>query len=184
MADERSWLKVVPDTQWLPTEVRERFTAPAEMLTNKDERTQQVLLALYAYPVIKNAIDLYERVRHWKFLEVVPKNRPLPEQACCARILRGKTGEALPLRFELSPFQGDVDDAHNSGMAVDNAARLGEGLMDWVAILHFLQPALILDGRAMVEEELGWEQGFMPYESLPAELQTVIKEKRTRGRTI
>ena len=186
MADERSWLNVVPDTQWLPTEVRERFTAPAEMLTNKDEKMQQTLLAIYAYPTIKHAIDLYERVRHWKFLEVVPKNRPLPEQACCARILRGKTGEALPLRFELSPFQGDVDDATNMGTAFDHDARLGEGLMDWVAVLHFLQPALLIDGRAMAIEEdrPGLDEGHMPFELLPAVLQTAIKEKRDRGRRI
>lgn len=180
-------LKVSPDTIWLPCEVRERFAAPADMLDTKPGETQEQTfnrLAVFSVPVIKQAIYTYEKFRHWRFIDRVPSQKPPARLACCKQILYGLPGTPLTARFEMSPVQGDSDDVHAAtvaGIGVNNALRLTQdNMIDWVVVLHFIEPAIWINQAKIKEETPGPAQGFVRPEHLPQPVQDGLKELRKK----
>ena len=154
-------LKVAPDTVWLPQEVRESFSVAADM--------PKELVPIAAFPHIKAAIAQYQRVHKWQFIEKVPRYRPPAHLACCALIARGLPGADIPLRFEVSPLQADPEDIATADMeAADDAKRLFvDNKIDWVAVLHFIRPAIHVNQNELIESLPGEMDGFRSPEAMP-----------------
>lgn len=149
------------------------------MLIGKDEATRNQLLAIYSYNTIKHAIDTYQRLRKWKFIDRVPAKRPNAKFICCEHMRSGRPGSALPLKFEMSPYQGELD--ADAEVATDNFKRFFvDGMIDYVVTLHFLQPAIWMNLDQQAEERPGLKQGFVPTELLPSETKRAIEWRKQR----
>lgn len=153
-------LKVVPDTVWMPQEVRQGFAVDADM--------PKELVPIAGFPTIKAAIELYERVLKWKFIKVVPRLKPPAHLVCCDQIAKGRPGAELTIRFEVSPLQANPDDIGDMAIAVDDSKRLYvDNKIDWVAVLHFVKPALHINQAQIIEEMPRESEGFRSPESMP-----------------
>lgn len=168
-----SLLKVAPDKTYLINEERIRFTAPADM----DPR----LVPMFAFKTIAQAKDIYEKHRGWRFLDAVPARREFPGgKPCCTDMVSKKVGEPLTIKFMPSDYQGDTDDAHNFGELSNKQHRITvENIIDWVAIMHFWEPAIVvnLDEEKENRLALSTDEGFATWDSMPTNAWTALKKR-------
>lgn len=175
----KSWLKVQPDKQYLIAEERLRFAVPADI------EPDRIPIALYLSGELPAAMEIFEKHRGWKFLDTVPKRKQFPGgKPCCAEIMGKKPGESLTIKFVQSGFQGDTDDAHNFNELSNPGKRLmEENIIDWVAIMHFWVPAIVIDNQAEEDyrKSLGLQQGFATLDSLPTQLSDYLQDRFKNG---
>jgi len=166
-------IRVQPDKEFLITEERLRFPVDAAVPPN-------LVPFVIAGDLVKS-IQIFERHRGWHLLDRVPKRKAFPGSVpCCDLIAKGKPGTALNPRFEPSLYQGDTDDAHNFQELSNPEFRLNvEGLIDWVAILHFWEPAVHVDRDHVKEasQALNPQQGFRRWEDMPKDAWIPTRKK-------
>lgn len=169
-------VKVQPDKQYLISEERIRFSAPADIAPQ--------LIPFHAFKTIEKSKDIFEKHRGWRFLDTVPSRKLFPGgKPCCTQILERKPGQPLTIKFMPSDYQGDTDDAHNFGELSNPEHRLtAENTIDWVAIMHFWVPAIVvnLDEQREYAQALNAEKGFMPWESMPTDGWSVLRKRFNR----
>ena len=170
-------LKVDPGSDYQISEERLRFPVQG------DVPPEMVPFAIFSD--LKKAVDIFEKHRKWKLIDVVPTRKEFPGgKPCCAEIMGKKPGEQLTVKFMPSDFQGDTDDAHNFGEISNPSKRLFvENIIDWVAIMHFWVPTIAIDMDAERDHRrsLSYTEGFTPLEALVPELQQKLKEKYPNG---
>jgi hypothetical protein len=128
------------------------------------------MIPIVILPDLRKAIDILEKHRGWRLLDAAPARRAFPGgKPCCADMVSKKVGEALTIKFMPSDFQGDTDDAHNFDELSDPTKRVEvENTIDWVAIMHFWEPALVLDtGNELDMQKAGTAEGFMLWDQMP-----------------
>ncbi len=153
-------ISIQPDRQWFIQEQRLRFPVNCEV--------PRELVPVVAFRDIQRSIEICERLRGWKLLLVMPTHRRILEP-CCTQVASARTGTPLPMRFEPSPLQGDTDDVHNSGEAVtDNSRLLVDNKIDWVAVMHFWSPGIVVDPDVSAELK-GPRAGLVSSDLLPNE---------------
>lgn len=171
-----SLIKVAPDKSYLISEERLRFAVPADL------EPWRVPIALMLSRELPKSIEIYEKHRGWKMLDVVPSRKEFPfGRPCCLDIIEKKPGETLGLKFFHAEFQGDTDDAHNFDEVSDPNKRLYEdGLIDWICLVHFWVPAVDINVSAHREasKSLGYREGFTPFQDLPEGLQKVLNQRK------
>ena len=129
--------RVAPDREWFIVEENLRFPVDAAVPAN--------LVPIVVASDLRRSIDILEKHRGWKYLDSVPTHRKYAKP-CCDQIEKGRAGSPLRIRFQPSPLQADTDDAHNFGGTYSpNGVRLYvDGKIDWVAIMHFWQPGIVV----------------------------------------
>lgn len=156
-------LKVAPDKSFMITEARLRFPV--------DAHAPYGMIPLIVASDLKKSIENLEKFRGWHVLETVPSRKQFPaNMACCEQMLK-PSGTALKIRFMPSDFQGDPDDATNfNEVADDNHRLLVEAIVDWVAIVHFWEPAVHVNMEEVRDDSrsLAAGDGFMDWKSIPA----------------
>ena len=159
-----SLLKVVPDREWLLVEENLRFPV--------DCTVPPALVPVVIAGDLQKSIDTLERLREWKRLELVPTRKAFAGKPCCLQMAK-KPGSVLKIIIKPSPFQGDVDDATNAlyrgdSVAVENEGNRieNDGLIDWVAVLHFWQPAIHYNREEFKEELTAPIPGFADWDSI------------------
>lgn len=165
-------LKVAPDKVYMLAEERIRFPVSADVPPE--------LVPLVVAGDLQKGIDNLERFKGWKRIEVVPSRQLWPENKVCCELMRQPPGSTITLRFKPSDFQGDPDDATNFKETSDNESRLAiEGIIDWVAIVHFWQPAIHinLDEEREEHQAMTPKNGFATWESMPPDAWTALREK-------
>ncbi len=166
-------INVAPDKTYLIAEERIRFPVPADV--------QPQMVPIYSFKTLEKSIDIFEKHRGWKMLDRVPARKQFPNGvACCDQMSRGKTGESLTIKFMPSDFQGDTDDAHNFDELSNPQHRLlVENTIDWVAIVHFWEPAIVINNDAEREfsQSLSLEDGFARWSDVPEDAWTAVKER-------
>jgi len=167
-------IKVAPDKTYLITEERLRFPVAADC--------PPAMVPFTVFSDLKKSIDILEKNRGWRLLDAAPPRKRMQfpgGKPCCADIMGKRTGESLTIKFMPSDFQGDTDDAHNFDELSNPAHRLRvENTIDWVAIMHFWEPALVIDKG--VDEEfagLGLAEGFMPWNQMPDNFWPVLRKR-------
>ena len=118
---------------------------------------------------LKKSIDILQKHRGWSVLETVPRRKAFANgRVCCDQLIQ-PPGSVIKLRFRPSDFQGDTDDAHNFGTMSDSGLVEMRGLIDWVAILHFWEPAVFVNEAEKREAVASMKDGFLPWSAIPAE---------------
>ena len=153
--------RVQPDREWFIVEEHLRFAVDATVPTN--------LVPIVIARDLRKSIDILEKHRGWKYLDTVPTHRKYLNP-CCDQIATGRAGTPLRMRFQPSPLQADTDDAHNFGGTYSpKGERLYvDGKIDWVAIMHFWQPGIVVT-PAEDREMLSSGEGRLSPAELPAE---------------
>lgn len=168
-------LKVQPDHTWAIVEERIRFPV--------DVSVPPTMVPFVVAKDLQKAIDILEKHRGWRRLETVPTHRSFTGKPCCTQ-LAGKPGDTITLKFVPSDFQGDTDDAHNFGEVSDARHRQEEeGLIDWVAIVHFWQPTITINTEQIREETPGPSEGFADWNSLPTDAWLAVRQRFERDRS-
>jgi|GEM_PF-2493297 len=156
-------LTVVPDKTYLITEERLRFSVDATVPPNA--------VPFIVAKDLQKSIDILERLRGWKRMETVPARTAFPLDKVCCEQMRQKPGTTIGLRFLPSNAQGDLDDMTNFGLVSDENKRFYvDGLIDWVAVVHFWQPAVVINNDAEKEANEALytpTEGFARWEDLP-----------------
>lgn len=157
-------LTVQPDKTWLLVEENLRFPV--------DGSVPPALVPVVIGSDLQKSIDILERLRGWRRLETVPKRKAFAGKPCCLQMAK-KPGSVLNIIIKPSPFQGDTDDATNALnrgelFSVENGgSRLEEdGLIDWIAVLHFWQPAIHYNREEFKEELTAPMPGFADWNSI------------------
>ena len=176
---DRSWLKVQPDKSYLIAEERLRFPVQGDVEPN--------LVPFVIFKDLQKAVDIFERHRGWKLMDVVPRKSRMQfpgGKPCCAEITSKKAGETLRVTFMPASFQGDTDDAHNFNELSNLDKRLyEENIIDWVAVMHFWVPAITVDndGEAEYRKQTGLSQGFATLDQLPEGVAEYLQERFKNG---
>ncbi len=166
-----SLIKVQPDREWLIVENHLRF--PVDVGVKPD------MVPIVVAKDLQRAIETIERRDGGKRLEVVPDRPRFAGKPCCDQLAQ-PPGSIINLRFKPSAYQGDTDDAHNLDAMSDPQFRsVEEGLIDWVAIVHFWEPAIHinLEAEAEYRRSLGPAQGFMTWDMLPDKAWSVTRKR-------
>lgn len=164
-------LKVAPDKTWLLTEEHLRFAV--------DAMVPPRMVPLVVAADLRKGIEILERHRGWRRVETVPARQAFAGKPCCEQ-MRAKPGTVLTLIFRPSDFQGDTDDAHNNGTVscgVGDNRLLDQGVIDWVAIVHFWEPAEHIDLDQVAEEMKAPMPGHVDWDSVPMDLWPVLKQR-------
>lgn len=160
--DNRSWLKIAPDKQYLIVEERLRFPVAADL--------EPTMVPFAVFKDLQKSIDILEKHRGWKLITTAPKRKQFPGgKPCCAAMATAPVGTTLNIKFMPSDLQGDTDDAHNFGELSDpNKRMFVENIVDWVAIMHFWVPGIVVNTDADKEysQSLRPESGFIDNEAL------------------
>jgi len=154
-------VKVQPDKVYTLTEYRLRFAVPADL--------PEDMVPVYVARDLQKSIENLERFRGCRYVHRIPDRLHFTSSPCCARIALGLPGQEIPIRFEKSDYQGDTDDAHNFGLLSDPGGRIEQdGLIDWVAICHFWEPAVWIEKEDIEEfQTFGENEGFVHPENMP-----------------
>ena len=121
---------------------------------------------------LQESIDTLERLRGWRRLETVPRRKAFAGEPCCLQMAK-KPGSVLKIIIKPSPFQGDADDATNAlsrgeSVSVENGGDrfTVDGIIDWVAVLHFWQPAIHYNREEFKEELTAPAPGLAEWNSI------------------
>jgi hypothetical protein len=171
--NNRSWLTVAKDKQYLIAEERLRFPVDGDV--------PPALVPFTIFKDLQKAVDIFEKHRGWKLLDAVPRRKQFPGgKPCCAEITKKKAGESLSVKFMPASFQGDTDDAHNFDELSNPDKRLyEENIIDWVAIMHFWVPAVMKDPDydAEYRNYTNLNEGFATLDTLPTEVASYLRER-------
>ncbi|MFA7267058.1 MAG: hypothetical protein WC054_12170 [Candidatus Nanopelagicales bacterium] len=168
-------IRTVPDKEYLITEERIRFPVDATVPPN--------LVPFAVAGDLLKSIEILERHRGWHLLDRVPDRKRFPGKACC-KLIDSKPGTALHPRFEVASFQGDTDDATNFQLLSNPDRRqFVDGLIDWVAILHFWEPAVFVIPDQLKEDSraLDKEEGFVSWDKMPSNAWSATRERFNNG---
>lgn len=158
-------IRVQPDRTWLVSEVYLRMAVDASM-------PDELFPALLEKPILEQ-IERIERLRHWKFLEVVPR-KGKDFVPCCDQ-LRAPAGSLISILIQDSPLQGDTDDLALGGLGDTYKRHAVQGKRDLRVVTHFLQPAVHLDAEAIAKETPQTKDGFLSPEELPTPLKKQLE---------
>ena len=151
-------INVQPDKQWFITEERLRFAVDASV--------PPAWIPLTIAKDLYKAIKILEDHRGWRHITVTPSRQQFAGKPCCPKM--SVPGTPLGVVFMPAAYQGDADDATNFSEVSDGSHRLlVEGLIDWVAIVHFWTPALFFNTAQLKEETPREREGFVSPELLP-----------------
>lgn len=151
-----SLIRIQPDKEYSVVEERLRFPVPADLNSGQ--------VPFYIARDLTKSIEILERHRDWHFMDRVPQRIKFCGKPCCSEIALGLPGQPLPIRFAISDYQGDTDDAHNfAEMSDPNKRTYEDNIVDWVAICHFWQPVVVVE----MEPIFGEKEGFVSPENMP-----------------